>query len=187
MVNLSSKTLGQNEVNLLSKGLNFVPKPPKPTQEEVQSAISQFSRRLKLTQFFHNMPRLGDPKPFVDKSQWTPDDQLIPEDILKEIETLEKESSKIKLKNGPSNLSKQEKLAIRSLKADKNIIIKPADKGSATVIMDKNEYIREANRQLSNALHYKKLSQPVFPQISNRVDKIISNLQKQKYLNKKQD
>jgi len=185
VVNLSSKKLGQSEVNLLAKGLNFVPKPPKPTQEEVQSAISQFSRRLKLTQFFHNSkPR--SPKPFVYKSGWSPDDQLIPEDILKEIETLEKETSKIKLQNGPPNLSKQEKLAIKSLKADKDIIIKPADKGSATVIMDKSEYVMEANRQLSNTLHYKKLSQPVFPQISNRVDEIIGNLHKQKKLNKKQ-
>ena len=186
MVNLSNKKLGQAEVDLLEKGLTFVPKPPKPKQEEVQSSLSDFNRRLKLNHFFHNKPQLGDPKPFIEKSGWSPDDQLIPEDILKEIKTLEEEVNKIKLKNGPSNLSKQEKSAIKSLKQDKNIIIKPADKGNATVIMDKSEYIKEANRQLSNTLHYKKLSQPVFPQITNRVNEILVKLQKKKHLNKKQ-
>lgn len=186
MVNLSNKKLGQAEVDLLEKGLTFVPKPLKPTQEEVQSSISEFSRRLKLTHFFHNKPQLGDPKPFIEKSEWSPDNELIPEDILKEIKTLEEEVDKIELKNGPSNLSKEEKLAIKTLKQDQNIIIKPADKGSATVIMDKSEYIKEANRQLSNTLHYKKLSQPVFPKITNRVNEILLNLKKKKHLNKKQ-
>lgn len=186
VVNLSTKTLGQAEVSLLEKGLTFVPKPPKPKQEEVQSALSNFTRRLKLTYFFHNKPKSKEPKPFIEKSDWSPDDKLINEDILKEIKTLETEAAKINLKNGPSNLSKEEKLAIKSLKQDENIIIKPADKGSATVIMDKSEYIKEANRQLSNTLHYKKLAAPVYPKITNRVNDIIKNLQKKKHLNKKQ-
>ena len=68
--------------------------------------------------------------------------------------------------------------------ADNNIIIKPADKGGATVIMNKKDYIQEANRQLSNTLHYKKLSEPIHPKISNKVNSIINNLHKHKYLNK---
>jgi hypothetical protein len=186
VVNLSSKSLGQAEVSLLEKGLTFVPKPSKPKQEEVQSALSSFTRRLKLAYFFHNKPKTSEPKPFIEKSGWSPDDKLINEDILKEIKTLEAEAAKVNLKNGPPNLSKEEKIAIKSLKQDENIIIKPADKGSATVIMDKSEYIKEANRQLSNTLHYKKLAAPVYPKITNRVNEIIKNLQKKKHLNKKQ-
>ena len=38
-----------------------------------------------------------------------------------------------------------------------------ADKGSATVIMSKKNYIAEAERQLSNQKHYAKLDTPVYP------------------------
>ena len=66
------------------------------------------------------------------------------------------EINQISLKNGPSNLTKNEKIALKSLKNDPQIIIKPADKGSATVIMDRQDYLAEGNRQLSNTMHYRK-------------------------------
>ena len=41
------------------------------------------------------------------------------------------------------NLSKQEREAIKKLQKQVDIIIKPADKGSRTVIMDYNCYVDE--------------------------------------------
>jgi hypothetical protein len=38
-----------------------------------------------------------------------------------------------------------------------DIIIKPADKGSAVVVMDKMTYLQEAERQLSDCRFYEKL------------------------------
>ena len=46
------------------------------------------------------------------------------------------------------NLPKTERDASRQLKQRHDIIIKSADKGSATVIMDRSWYINESNRQL---------------------------------------
>jgi hypothetical protein len=44
-----------------------------------------------------------------------------------------------------------------TLRKERNdIIIKPADKGSAVVVMDKTTYIQEAERQLSNCRFYEK-------------------------------
>jgi len=40
-----------------------------------------------------------------------------------------------------------------------DIIMKPADKGSATVIMDRDAYIAEADKQLNNIRHYNRLDQ----------------------------
>ena len=37
---------------------------------------------------------------------------------------------------------------------DHNIIIRPADKGSAVVVQDSETYIQEANRQLNNPMFY---------------------------------
>jgi hypothetical protein len=46
------------------------------------------------------------------------------------------------------NLSRLEKLALRSLSNDSNIVIKPADKGGAVVVMNRDLYVSEARRQL---------------------------------------
>ncbi|CAJ0934922.1 unnamed protein product [Ranitomeya imitator] len=58
----------------------------------------------------------------------------------------------------PSNLSVTERQALTSLKQEKDIIIKPADKGGAIVVMDKTLYKNEVYRQLSDTTTYKKLS-----------------------------
>jgi len=52
------------------------------------------------------------------------------------------------------NLSKEERDAFQSLQSNPNIIIKKADKGSAVVLMDLGDYIKEAERQLSDTDFY---------------------------------
>ena len=44
------------------------------------------------------------------------------------------------------NLNFQDKVAIRELKNNTDLVIKPADKGSAIVIMDREDYIFEAEK-----------------------------------------
>ncbi|CAJ0933513.1 unnamed protein product, partial [Ranitomeya imitator] len=55
------------------------------------------------------------------------------------------------------NLNSSEKQALDSLSRNKNIIIKPADKGGATVVMNRNQYTAEVRRQLSDPTTYRKL------------------------------
>ena len=55
-----------------------------------------------------------------------------------------------------NNLTPAEKGAIQELKERDDIVIKPADKGSAVVLMDKVDYLEEANRQLTDERFYKK-------------------------------
>ena len=56
-----------------------------------------------------------------------------------------------------NNFSNQERSIITSLSKNKSIIIKPADKGGAIVILDKKDYLTEIKRQLSDNLSYKPL------------------------------
>ena len=56
---------------------------------------------------------------------------------------------------GYFNLSKEERDAVRSLADDRNIVIKTADKGSCLVIWDRNNFVKEAEIQLSNQNVYK--------------------------------
>lgn len=53
------------------------------------------------------------------------------------------------------SLTVEEEWALRELKVNQNIVIKPADKGSKIVIMDKQQYRLEAQRQLGNEKYYK--------------------------------
>ena len=71
---------------------------------------------------------------------------------------LEEEISSLYYKVGYSNLRKRERDAIYSLKNDNSIIIKEADKGSAVVVWDRDDYLRETKNQLNNKNVYKKLT-----------------------------
>ena len=46
-----------------------------------------------------------------------------------------------------NNLTSKERQALYNLKNDKNIVIKGADKGSAVVVWDRQDYIKEAEKQ----------------------------------------
>jgi hypothetical protein len=54
------------------------------------------------------------------------------------------------------NLTKEETQSLHKLKTEPNLIIKPADKGGATVLIDEEKYIKEALGQLNDTKYYKK-------------------------------
>ena len=56
------------------------------------------------------------------------------------------------------NLPQKHFQAMGDLHNNRNIIIKPADKGGSIVIMNTTDYIQEAHRQLRNPEHYKPLT-----------------------------
>ena len=55
---------------------------------------------------------------------------------------------KVSLSQQETNLTKEELKAIKSLRNIKAIIIKPADKGSSSVIMSKSDYLKDGYRLL---------------------------------------
>ena len=74
------------------------------------------------------------------------------------------------------NLTKEEYKAIKSLKNNRNIIIKPADKGSAVVILDRESYITEGQRQLNDTKFYEKTISNHTGEVINRVNLHIHNM-----------
>ena len=74
--------------------------------------------------------------------------------------------------NIKENLTKEDRNAIKELKDKSAIVIKSADKGSAIVIMDRKDYVFEAERQLKINRHYREIDEPQFPrncEIFNRI------------------
>ena len=75
-----------------------------------------------------------------------------------------------------SNLTLDEQLSLKNLVNNDSLIIKPADKGSAAVLIDKSNYINEATRQLSNPKYYQKLTTPIFDRNIPKIKNILSQM-----------
>lgn len=84
------------------------------------------------------------------------------------------------------NLSTKEVKALRELTHNKNIVIKPADKGSSVVILSREQYVQEALRQLNNTDYYIKIDEPIYPDTNHMIRKITQTLVDKKFINKKQ-
>ncbi|KAI8507604.1 hypothetical protein Bbelb_149840 [Branchiostoma belcheri] len=57
-----------------------------------------------------------------------------------------------------SNITKQERDALKELRKEKDLLILPADKGKATVVMDRTDYEKKVSDMLADDKTYEKLS-----------------------------
>lgn len=125
--------------------------------------------------------------PFTHASNWTPKLIQLPPSVRKLIRANTYAFKTLNWRNETKqNIKKEEIQALSELIKNKEIVIKPADKGSSVVIMDREQYIWEAKRQLSNAEHYKSLNQPIFPETIPMIKSIIDDLYTKKFINNKQ-
>ena len=170
VVNLSSKQLDNDTITLLSKGLTFCPTPGEPDFGQIWSDLESFFRRLRLKYHFNNEDSLPEDyfiepstelnefdtlieQKFRCKSTWKPPQGDHALEAF--IQAVTEDFGKMKpIKCHDNNLSKQERLALKDLQNDTNIVIKKADKGAAIVIMDRDDYVKEATRQLSDPKFY---------------------------------
>ena len=188
LVNLSSHFRpSPAQVSLLLKGLSFVPTlnisqrgPP-----SMRLDIAAYHRRLKLAAFFEDREQT-DPSErprFLPKSSWTPRHDQLPPVIHRLVETdLQAADS---LPNGGEdtpNLTQEEVEALRQLRQDPHLIIKPADKGAAVVIMDRDKYVQEAERQLNMPVYYRALDEPLYLSTANEINQILARLTRLGYL-----
>ena len=67
-----------------------------------------------------------------------------------------------------SNITRNERQAIKDLKKDNNIVILPADKGEITVVLDSNTYEEKVNALLSDTKTYSKLNKDPTTTYKNR-------------------
>ena len=75
-----------------------------------------------------------------------------------------------------NNLTKRERAALNRLSNNTVIIIKPADKGGATVIMNTRECVREAKRQLDNEVYYKRVERDFTPEHEQLINQCVDTL-----------
>lgn len=179
----------ENEIELLGKGLKFIPKPSKIDKKSLLEALSKFKRRLKIMSLFHSDKRKPDPLNLLLRSEstWDTPDENISYDFAKKFKSLEQKIVRMSTKqNKKLNLTPKERKAIKSLRRNKNIVIKPADKGTSVIIMDKTKYVEEGERQLSNEKFYKPIDEPIHPSVKETYMSIVDTIESKKLLTKKQ-
>ena len=75
-----------------------------------------------------------------------------------------------------NNLSKRERAALDRLSNNREIVIKPADKGGATVILNTVDYVKEAKRQLDNEIYYNKIENDLTSEHEQLINQCIDTL-----------
>ena len=189
MWNLTNKPLPTSLLTILDLGLKFIPSRKDPDPESLLNLVKKLERSLKITCFFHKNQRSNtDKDPFTKPSKWTPPPHTIHPalfDFIDEIRTYTHEINR-KPSTTENKLSAQQLFWIKKLAKNPHTVIKSADKGGATVLMDTSDYIREANRQLADTKHYKLLGQPLFLETAEMITNILKNMHRDSFINKKQ-
>ena len=142
-----------DQINLLSCGLKFVPTPitnETALRKQLFTDFKDFARKMRLQFIYHGKDK--NIHPFCVKSNWEPPVQqsVTLESYVKEI--------KIQIAHTPinkaiPNLPLNERKVITELKNNSEINVKKADKGAATVIMNKKGETFQKVRQIVEELH----------------------------------
>ena len=99
-------------------------------KSSLKEDLEKLGRKLTFKWHYYNNNRIFDSNPFKPKSKFNP----------------------------PKRVSLEGRKALYDLRNDASIIIKVGDKGSAVVIWDKEDYLNEAEEQLSYKKIYEKLT-----------------------------
>ena len=182
VVNLSNFELNDEHISLLSRGLKFCPTPASPDPGLLREDMDRFHTRLRQIAFFENKDSnadnssvsfnptpppdtpntMGSLQPFKNqkfklKSTWRAPPGPINLEAMIACNELQFNTRPEFKPSKKDNLSPKERLALKELTENTNIIIKPADKGSAVVVMNRIDYLKEGFKQLSDNKYYTRL------------------------------
>lgn len=183
-----SFTPSQAQLNLLNRGLTFIPtfKLDRNRRKQLLSDIQNYHRKIKLAVYFRNKGK-RNPPPFSAASTWTPSLDKMPTEVISLIERDKLDfDAYFKHWEEEPNITQEEEEAIQELMENKHIIIKPADKGSAVVIQSREQYMREVYRQLTDKVYYKKLEEPIYLKTIPIIHEIIDKLYRDKFISNNQ-
>ncbi|XP_066267585.1 uncharacterized protein [Branchiostoma lanceolatum] len=85
-----------------------------------------------------------------------------------------------------SNITKQERDALKELRKDKNVLILPADKGKATVLMDRTDYEEKVSVMLADMKTYEKLPTDPTQKYKRKLVAILTRLMKDSKITEEQ-
>ena len=160
---------------MLNKGLKFTPTPPIGNSEKLTEDLKEFNRKLRLVEYFDGTQDT-DVSLVRNKSSFIPPPERNEslDKFITRVEDFPKTKTNSKLK---PNLNKTESNAIKTLQSDDTIIIKEADKGGATVIMNKEHYQEMVETIILDTDYYEKLSENPHKDTAQKYHKLLKKYQ----------
>ena len=153
VVNLSSYLPTQTELNILSKGLTFIPHTC-PRDVQINTEIENFIRKLRLRYIHRNTQTKHNPFRLKSKHIPKPTDSQDLENLINRIRlTL----SQIHPTTGRTNLPRDGMSIIKKLSQQHDVIINTSDKGSTIVLLDREKYIEAGHKHLDDKQTYIRL------------------------------
>ena len=189
IVNLSNITLTRAQILLLSKGLSFIPTATNTKDKDIMRDFNMFAnqtkKKLKLmvdpprTPLKHNSepdfyrkPTTTTNHPGYNQSQ-----QLGPKALEDAFLAMRQELAT--LTDDPiqkHNLTRKERLALKQLTTNHDLIINKADKGSTIVVRSTTDYIREGLEHLSDPNTYIQLERDYTQEVTNTIRRTLHKL-----------
>jgi len=83
-----------------------------------------------------------------------------------------------------SNLTIEERSALRNLKENENLIINSADKGGRVVIMDKSDYVEACNKLLHDKKFYETVESDPTERVCEEIQTLLEGMDKKGYFSK---
>lgn len=186
----ASYKLGTVEREILEKGLTFIPTPTLFNKLQLRKDLYEYHRRLKILEHFsYNLDYSH--QPFINPSTWEPESnttsEFIQNLITKDLAAFRALKIPGKKQNQHrSNITSEQRRALKSLIQLDHVVIKPADKGGQIVLQDRTNYLIEANRQLQDEKYYVPLAQPMQPETHQLIQDIINTLYSKNFITFKQ-
>ena len=189
VINLSDRELSEAELSVLGKGLTFVPSKRQPVAQLV-AELKEWERLMRLREYWDGQEegmngREDDIDSKYKQKRWTPPKGRDP---WLDLHLEEVSASVVRglRKKGKSNLSRAEDEALISLLKDDSIIIRPADKGSSFVLMNKDDYITRLAEEVEEGDGYEQISGDITSSVARKVSKAAARLEEKGYIGKNQ-
>ena len=182
VINLSKYKLNEAEIKIMSRGPKFCPTPNTPDLFDVKIAVKDLVRKLELKKHFGDKTSDINEDVIKVKSNYIPpqSSDIVFNSKMKEMKRLTEYLTPVKPDH--YNISEAERKAISTLKSNKSIVIKTADKGSAFIIMDTEFYLAKVEERLNIANIYKSHSKnpdnTAVSRLKNFIEKHKSSLTK---------
>ena len=187
VTNLSQHPLTESQVSLLSRGLKFIPDRHKVDKLKLLADLAEWERRMRLKEFFYvegAEPQIKqDEKDPLEKfkvpkkSSFTPNkgcDMWL--DMYIEMDKTDIINSLKKL--GKLNISPGENDAFLSLLHNDDIVIRPADKGSGIVVLDKTKYVESLQAEMEESNSYTMTEDDQTKKSMREVKKLVNQMYK---------
>ena len=172
--NLSSHHLTDPEQTLLSKGLSFALSNSYNNTQSLETDRIANEKRIAIRHLFPNNTGKRNTGFYVKSNR-----PLQAPEILQPYVTAINDFAKPTEDNWSSNLTSDERKALSELRKNNELVIKPADKGSSVVLLDKTAYENACLSQLNNNKYYKKLERPRATNNAKAIHRILDNMYKQ--------